>query len=347
MSFEVSEVLDQEIVHYADSKQLITSKYNVVKIQRNNEIREITIPEKPWWIVFGLARLSRRALRLDKCNVCPVGDNYVIIRRGRLFHYNFAEKKLTQTLMLGECRNLLTQSICVSKEGYVYFGEYSRNKKRRPVPVYRSIDGGLSWNVIYEFPAGSIKHVHGCFQDPYTGKIWVTTGDFENENILLEASQDFATIRKIGDGQQRFRTCHLIFKEDFVHWIMDSQLEPCFHIAWKRETGEVVQKNGFNGPVWYVKELSDGIYLAATVQEIGEGVLDDKIYLYVSKDLETWEELKTFEHDGLNKRLFKYGLVGFADGDQASDHLYMYFEAVKDLDGKSLAVDITSGNKRN
>ncbi len=54
----------------------------------------------------------------------------------------------------------------------------------------------------------------------------------------------------------------------------------------------------------------------------------------VSKDLEDWEDIYQFRHDGFPKRYFKFGVIGFADGNQASDSFYLFFEAIKQLDGK-------------
>ena len=91
----------------------------------------------------------------------------------------------------------------------------------------------------------------------------------------------------------------------------------------------------FPGPVWYQKRLTDGYYVATTAREIGPGVHDRYAHLMVSKDLEHWEDVHRFEHDGLPQRYFKSGVVGFADGPETSDSFYMFFEAIKGLDGKS------------
>jgi hypothetical protein len=93
-------------------------------------------------------------------------------------------------------------------------------------------------------------------------------------------------------------------------------------------------RTGRGGP-WLARGRQD-FSLAGSAQEIGPGVLDDKVHLYVSNDLKEWKTLKTFSHDKLPKRYFKFGVIGFADGKQTSDEFYMFFEAVKGFDGKSL-----------
>lgn len=336
MKLNIISKLDKEIIHFAEGNILISSKYRTIFFQRGKEIKKIRLPESIIKRPFGFFRLSRRALRLDKCNVFLHENNLIIIRQGHVYLYKDKENRLIHTLKLRNCRNVLHQSISISPEGYIYFGEYGNNKERKPVPVYCSQNGGETWEEIYTFSVGSIRHIHGCYYDKFTDKIWVCTGDFENENCLLIADKSFNNIKNIGNGQQKFRTCNLIFTPNEVQWLMDSQLEPSYHIKFDRKTEKITIGQKMMGPVWYTKELSDGYYLAATAQEIGDGVLDDKAYLYYSVDLKNWKILSRFEHDGYPKRYFKFGVIGFADGKQSSNDFYIFLEALKGFDGKSL-----------
>jgi len=337
MQIKIISKIDKEIIHFAEGDVVISSKYRTIFWETGHNIRKIKLPESnSIYRIFGLFRITRRALRLDKCNVFLHNDNLVIVRHGNVYLYDSSKDKLTKTLKLKNCRNVLHQSINSTPDGYIYLGEYGNNKNRTTVPLYRSIDGGRLWKEIYTFPENSIKHIHGCYYDKFSDKVWICTGDFVGENWLLVADKDFKNVKKIGNGQQQFRTCNLIFEESKVHWLMDSQLEPSHHIIFDRmtETIEIGQK--FMGPIWYIKKLEDNSYLAASAQEIGDGVLDDKVHLYHTTDLKKWDTLKTFDHDGLPKRYFKFGVIGFADGLQSNNEFYMFFEAVKKLDGKSL-----------
>ncbi len=340
MKLIVQKVIPREICHYASSEMLVTSKYNRVFVEKGVHEFEIHLPGDGWKGIFGQFRLTRRALRLDKCNVLPVRGGYVAVRQGRLFHYCEETGVLTQTLALKNCRNVLHQSIAAIDGKELFLGEYGNNPNRVEVPIYRSQDGGKSWQTIYIFPAGKVKHVHGCYYDPYEKKIWVLTGDFKNECHILCADRDFKSIEWIGDGQQIYRACNVFFEKDSVHWIMDSQLQDSYHIKLDRKTRKIEQKQLFPGPVWYIKHLEDGYYLAATAQEIGSGVKDQYAHLMVSKDLETWEDVYRFSHDGLPKRYFKFGVIGFSDGAQNSKGFYLFGEAIKGLDGKIALCEI-------
>ena len=63
------------------------------------------------------------------------------------------------------------------------------------------------------------------------------------------------------------------------------------------------------------------------------GVKDRFAHLFASKDLETWEDIHQFEHDGLPMGYFKFGVIGFPDGQQTSQSFRLFGEAIKGLDG--------------
>lgn len=336
MHLTVLSHLKREIIHYASNDLDISSQYNRVFINKEGHEKEIKLPLDPKTWIFGISRLGRRALRLDKCNVFPVKSNLVIIRQGVVYLYDSIDNRLSITLRLKNCRNILHQSMLVTEQGELYFGEYGNNSTRSEVPIYRSCDSGRSWEIIYTFPKGKIKHVHGCYWDPVEQKIWVFTGDFAGECYALCTDRDFSDIEWIGDGQQAYRMCNAFFELDQVHWIMDSQLEDSYHIIMDRKTRKIQKASLFPGPVWYIKRLADGYFLAATTQEIGPSIHDEFAHLMVSKDLKHWEDLAKFEHDGLPKRYFKFGVLGFADGPQTSQGFYLFGEALRNLDGRSI-----------
>lgn len=328
--------LKQEIIHYASKNLCISSRYNQIFVSKDGQKIVIRLPEPAWKRFLGLSRLGRRAFRLDKCNVFPVKDGLVIIRQGKVYHFDFKEKHLSVTLKLINCRNILHQSMLVTDQGELFFGEYGNNAPRSEVPIYRSLDSGRSWQIVYTFPKNKIKHVHGCYWDPIEQKIWVFTGDFAGECLALCTNRDFSDIEWIGDGQQAYRMCNAFFEPDFIHWIMDSHLEDSYHVRMDRKTRQIQKLTLFPGPVWYIKRLTDGYYLAATAQEIGPAVHDQYSHLWASKDLTIWKELARFKHDGFPKRFFKFGVIAFADGPQTSQGFYIFGEALRKLDGKSV-----------
>lgn len=335
MKLSILKTFLREIIHYADERLVVSSTGN--EIFQRNEINEtkLYLPISLAKSILGSNRLSRRLFRLDKSNVVPVGENLVIIHQGIVFHWSHKTNSLKPTLSLQNCRNLLHQSMAITDDSTLYFGEYGANSDRKPVHIYRSRDGGRSWEIAFTFQAGLTRHVHSCCWDDHEQKLWIFCGDFDGECHIVCADREFRDLEWIGDGTQTYRACNAFFEKDAVHWIMDSQLEDCYHIRLDRNSRAVAKMNQLPGPVWYSKLLSDGYYLAATTQELGRGVKDKFAHLLLSLDLEKWETICRFRHDKLPKKYFKFGVIGFADGMQTSQAFYMFGEAIRGLDGKA------------
>lgn len=341
MRLHTKKYKSSEKIHHLEGDFVISSFFNKVSVKKAETEIEITLPTSLFEKIFGLFRISRRLFRLDMCNVFESNGGLIIIRIGVVYHYNLEKKKLTKALELKQCRNILHQSMCETNEGFLYFGEYGMNPKRDPVNVYRSQDYGKSWEVIYSFPAVKIRHVHGCYYDKFTNKIWTLTGDFKGENIIQCSDIDFNKIETYGDGSQSYRAVNLFFTEKEVHWIMDSPLEKSYQFCLNRDTKEVNKLDYFNGPVWYLKQLDDGYYLAGSSVEIGNGVLSDNACLYLSKDLKKWEIISEFPKDKWPMPYFKWGVLAFSNGCQTSKKFTLHFEGLKKLDGKAFVCSIS------
>ena len=340
------EVPKSEIVHFADDELFITSRHRKVAIERDGARHEISLPERPHWRILANSRMARRALRLDKSNVTPVGpgrNQLVILRRSEAFHYDIEKARLTRTLQLSNCRNVLHGAISVLDDTEIVFGEYGRTGSVAAVPIYRSTDAGRSWTCVYSFPPGAVRHVHGCYWDPHEQRYWIFTGDADEEARVLSATRTFDEVTLIGGGSQKWRACSVFFEESHVTWIMDSEREDSHLIRFDRKTRKIEVGQIFPGPVWYTKRMSDGLYLAASSCETGAGVHDEFAHVFVSRDLENWQEVARFAWDGWPKDWFKMGVISFAEGRQSSDHFYLFGEALKGIDGRSFQCRITTG----
>ena len=282
-------------------------------------------------------RMARRLLRTDKANAVFVdhGRAVVLLYMGAIYRWAPGQHEAVQVGTLRQCRNVLHQAVAVVDGADIYFGEYGSNGGRAAVPVWASRDGGRSWNVVYEFPAGTIKHIHGVYADPFTDDLWVATGDFENECFLLRADRGFERVERFGDGTQAWRTVALLFERERISWVMDSQLERSYLHHMDRATGALTRGQGFPGPVWYAKTLDDGVSLVQTTCEEGPGVQTNAAHLFASRDNDTWIEVARFEKDALPMHYFKSGIIGFADGRQTSRRFAMFGEALRGLEGRA------------
>ncbi len=81
-------------------------------------------------------------------------------------------------------------------ENTIMFGTYARCDKN--MRVYRSIDGGHSWNIIFnvegpsnnDTKSGDIRHFHTCTYDKYTNKWYLSSGDCREQNKMWESTNN-------------------------------------------------------------------------------------------------------------------------------------------------------------
>ena len=281
-------------------------------------------------------------MRIDQYTIKVINSNndLVIINNGNVYHYDGLKKKLTQTLKLRQSKQLLKDSICLTPDNELFFGEYGSNKNRKSVPIYRSRNLGKDWEIVYETTPGKIRHIHGCYWDNYENKIWVLTGDFKGENYLIKSDCNFKALKWYGDGSQHWRACNLFFTEKEVYWVTDSELQDNYLFKMNRENSEVLKTEKFPGPVWYMKELNNSQYLLGITCENGPGSNKNFGYIYHSSNLKNWFQISKFEKDFLPKKYFKNGIVSFSDGNQTIDSFAISGQGFKNFDGISFECKI-------
>lgn len=338
LKLELFRQTSDEVAHYFDSAtgDKIVSIGNKFRALLNGCEHRFTVPLKGKNNLASRFRLSRRALRLDKSNAFfnHARDGIVVLYQGQIVFYDLKTGTLSEIGRLTQCRNVLHRGVAVTETG-IFFGEYGANPDRKTVPVWRSTDEGRSWHIIYEFPAGLIKHVHGVYADPFSRSLWIPTGDFSGECFVFEVRDpDFRDVVRHGDGEQRWRPVSMFFDPDRIVWAMDSQLETSHLQVFDRASGQLKEMRGFEGPVWYSKHFTDGSAVLQTTVEIGDGVKSNYSHVYFSEDLTTWTEVARYRKDNWPMRYFKFGVVAFADGPQDRDNFVMFGEALRGMDGR-------------
>lgn len=337
--------LPGEVVHLYDtaSGNTIVSTGRRFEAVIDGAAHRFAAPLSPVLVPGLWSRPSRRLLRLDKSNAVlnAAGDGIVVLYRGGIYHYDLTTRRLRRTGALRQCRNVLHRGVAVTGRG-IYLAEYGRNDGRRPVPVYRSRDDGRSWEVAYEFAAGTIRHVHGVYRDPYSDRLWLPTGDADGECYLVSADADFTDVVRYGDGSQAWRAVTLFFEPHRIVWAMDSESETSYLQVLDRRTAALTRGRSFPGPVWYGKRLDGGRALLQTTVEIGAGVRRRQACLFASSDLDEWREIGCFDKDRWPLRYCKFGVVAFADGHQTPDDFALFGEALKQLDGRACRARLAS-----
>ncbi len=134
---------------------------------------------------------------------------------------------------------VLQQGWSYDASGNVYVGEYLGQDDVLPdyqVKILKGADFGTHWDTAYTFPGrnikgrdGGVRHVHACQVDPYTGDIWIGTGDvndqsriYNHTNQLLPDPDGTVRLNLVGVGSQEFRVVSFAFTENYIYWFMDA-----------------------------------------------------------------------------------------------------------------------------
>lgn len=143
----------------------------------------------------------------------------------------------------------------------LYFGEYNGLVTTYPdMHLYKSVDDGESFAPIYTFTSSRVRHVHFVRKDPYTGYIWMGTGDDNSACHIGYSTDGGQTFTWVLQGSQSARVVSVQFSENYVHWAMD-YYPGCF-FRYHRATKWVEQLNSFeSGPGYYSSVFPNGVML--------------------------------------------------------------------------------------
>lgn len=191
-----------------------------------------------------------------------------------------------------------------SQTGYLYASEYSCNRDNRH-RVCRGIFPAVGeevWETILEFASisewendpsimDSARHVHTVAVDPYTGHLWVCTGDRNEHSRLLYSDDSGESFSVVGMGSQTWRSLSVWFTEHYVYWSMDAYSYPqcCWRIPrsrfdekghWPCITPELTSGTTKVGVSYFITASETDIHFPVSVgqiyKETEERTLDKK-----------------------------------------------------------------------
>ena len=260
--------------------------------QEDRFVRRYRIPTGPniYWL-FNFTIVRRLSGRVQNVELLPLDDGgAVAISAGWVWYREEVAGSFQKVMRLryygiNVGRGVLGAGLVRLSDGSVMFGEYHSNPNREDVRVYVSEDDYRTWKVAHEFPPGSIRHVHAVQEDPYTGSIWLFTGDRDDESMVMTIEPETGNKTIIGRGAQRWRVVQAVFMEDAVYWGADTCGPEGGIWRYGRESKELSRLNRIYGAIFYANRLSDGMLVfahAVAVKRKGaEGYWDDKARLWV------------------------------------------------------------------
>ena len=288
-------------IHYVDGNKLIRSYKGKIFLSENNGIEYSLIIDLSKSFIDNMMLCNskiRRLFRFYIYHIIPFHDQLIIFGLKRIFVICLKEYRLLRELPLSGSRPLI---VCNDNFG-VYYGEYFSNKDRKPVCLFRyTIETGR-FDKFYEFK--NIRHIHGVFHDPYTGKIFLTTGDDDHESFI--GYIDNNEIIKYVSGNQQSRVVVLLFDIKYIYYATDAPFEKNFIYRINRHTGVAEKLQEIGGTVFYGATSSSGI-IFSTVVDTNKNLRQDNVELWYSYDGTGWEIVQQFRKDFWPKNLFQHG----------------------------------------
>lgn len=213
----------------------------------------------------------------------------------------------------------------------LYFGDYFYNVQQLPASIYRRSSKG-TWEKVYTFPAGTIRHIHSINADPYRNRVIICTGDNGEEAAIWAAYDNFTHVEKIFGGDQVYRACCAKAYPEGVLLVTDSPHFQNYAYLLKENDGavqiEFVSK--LPGPVVFFTTLDDDVIVATDVEfderklnrftayftyHRGAGVQDWYSHVLVGNPKDGFRELYRAKKDLLPMgRVFGFGGIAFPSG---------------------------------
>ncbi|MDD3700348.1 MAG: hypothetical protein WCR58_04495 [Bacteroidales bacterium] len=307
MNLNIQNTEKKGFIHYVESTQLIRSykgKIFLSKDELRSEQLLIDLSQDLKSKIKLLLCLSRRLFRFYIYHVIPFKDQYLIFGLKKIFVVSGNPGKVIKDFPLSGSRPLI---ICADNDS-VYYGEYFGNDQRRPVKVfkYSTLTNAIEELLLVE----NIRHIHGMFYDPYTKKIFLTTGDEDHESFIGYIANK--NIVKLVTGSQQARVVQLLFDEKYIYYATDAPFETNHIYRYNRVTASIEQLQAISGTVFYGAITKHGIFFS-TVVDTNKNLRQDSVELWFSESGDKWKNIKEFKKDIWPKKLFQYGQLIMSD----------------------------------
>lgn len=262
-------------------------------------------------------------LRLGIHDVLPLASGAILVSiSGQLLRWH--HDRWMSVLAYDGFRKPTRHGLLCDRSGRIYVAQYSVNADlRRDVRLWRSTDGGVSFQLCHTFAKASTRHIHFIQEDHVDGALWLGTGDLDAEVGLYRSRDGGDSWQRVGGGSQRWRAVGLAFTADALWWGTDAGADQqCGNsiVRWDRATGNLVAVHPLEGPAHGVTTLPNGSILFATGVEGGSNESDGSVHLWHGR--ERWQQLAQWPK-GLQPPIMQYGLAYFPRGQEDSSRLFI------------------------
>lgn len=261
-------------------------------------------------------RLMRRSLH---CAEILDDGSMALTGKGAIYKLDKDRKALQNTFSI--MRGSRPLNLSQNQSGALYWGEYFRNPERQEVNIYGSFDRAQSWSVVYAFGPKQIRHIHGVFCDPYDDKIWITTGDEDNESAIWRTDYQFRDMEKITGGNQQARALQLAFDQDYVYFGTDTPFETNHIFRINRNTAKIEKIISVDTSIYWWCRVGKWLFFSTAVES---SRVNRARYVSVwgSPDGQDWGCVLKFKKDCWQMKYFQTGQVLFPQGENLTGHIF-------------------------
>ncbi len=285
--------------------------------------------------MVGVSRFSSRFFRIGFHAALPLQNGGILaIVRKRILRCSPGESEFNSVFDVH--RGSRPLNICHVPNGGIFFGEYFTNPYRDEVHVYGSLDDGKTWDIVYTFSPGTIRHIHGIFYDEYRKGCWILTGDCGDECRIIFTNDNFKTLETVIAGNQKARAVSVIPLKDGLIIPTDTPQEQNL-IQWlDPETGQLEERFRLPGSAFYTGQAGNYL-LVSTIVEPSQVNLNNHAVLFFSNDEgHNWIELYRQKKDKWSLKYFQYGAFILPVGKNPESIIYVYGQALDKIDNHML-----------
>jgi hypothetical protein len=241
-----------------------------------NKFRKVSrVPSGFTYFWLNNFTVIRRITLRPECIELTINDNghLFAFSSGRMWQCSgngvgFLESFKLPNFGLRVGRGIMSTGILWKNGHGLLFGEYFNNPERKEVRIYKYDYTDKHWGIVHEFQSGEIRHIHALQLDPYTGKLWICTGDEDSEAMIGWSDDGYRNINSIGRGSQTWRACQLVFTDEAVYWGADTGSEDLAGIyRWDKKSGELKRLLKTDGAIFFGTRLSNGNIVMSTDRE--------------------------------------------------------------------------------
>jgi len=292
-----------------------------------------------------LARILRKGIR---CGV-KVSENLVLFVIGqKIYELDLDSKVISEGYMTSDKSRPLVFSKIECIKGFddgIYFGGYKVNPGKKPISIYKRIQKD-DWVEVFQFPQGSIEHIHNIIADPYKNTVYILTGDFDHSAGIWMAQNGFELVVPLLIDDQKYRGCVGFPTPEGLVYATDSPFDQNSIRLLKNKGNdwESIHLMDINGPSIYGCQWCNDFVFSTSVEDDGRNqdiwyklfgkqrgisIKENYSFIYKGNVDVGFKEIYKAKKDCLPFYLFQYGVLIFPSGTNNSLSLPVFHMATQ------------------